>query len=118
MKIENLKEKFPKIYEDLKTSPTIGIDEIKNPNETSCPANKNTEKQHSPIKEETKIPSIKDHLKGCETPQQAKEIIEYFKKQKEITKTQAKKLKKQLKTEGLRSFGEKREKGEIEKKGL
>ncbi|OUJ18624.1 hypothetical protein AMET1_0270 [Methanonatronarchaeum thermophilum] len=118
MDIEHLKNKFPKIYEDIQNSPTIEIDQIKKNTEKTCPTNKNTQQKQTETKTETKIPTIKDHLTRCNTDKQAIEIIDYFNKQGEITKEKTKQLKKQLKTKGLRSFGEKRKKGEIEKNGL
>ncbi|NHJ86377.1 MAG: DUF2095 domain-containing protein [Asgard group archaeon] len=56
-------------------------------------------------------PSVIDFLRRCDTDEQAIEIIDYLEKKSEITNDEATKLKKQLKKDGLRSFGEKKEQG-------
>ncbi len=54
-------------------------------------------------------PDIIDFLRRCDTRKQAEEIIAYVEKRGEIEKQYADKLRKQLKTEGIRSFGPKKE---------
>lgn len=54
-------------------------------------------------------PDVIDFLRRCDKAEQAEEIICYLEKRQEITAEYAKKLKKQLKTKGVRSFGEKKE---------
>ncbi|PTD94428.1 DUF2095 domain-containing protein [archaeon SCG-AAA382B04] len=110
MKIEELKEKCPNLFEELENSPSLSIDEIKA---------KETKKDEEEIDiHKTRFPSVVDHLLGCKTDEEAKKIIEYFEKRDEIDPQLAKKMKEQIKKKGVRSFGEKREKGEIEKNGL
>jgi len=54
-------------------------------------------------------PDVIDFIRRCDTEEQAKEIINYMEKKGEIEKQYAKKLRKQLKEKGVRSFGPKKE---------
>ena len=54
-------------------------------------------------------PDIIDYLRRCDKAEQAEEIICYMEKRQEISSDYAKKLRKQLKTKGVRSFGAKKE---------
>ncbi|MCW4022124.1 MAG: DUF2095 family protein [archaeon] len=54
-------------------------------------------------------PDAIDFLRRCDTPQQAEEIICYLEKRQEISCEYAAKLRKQLKSKGVRSFGAKKE---------
>jgi hypothetical protein len=55
------------------------------------------------------IPDAIDFLRRCDKRDQAEEIIGYLEKRKEISPEYAKKLRKQLKEKGVRSFGSKKE---------
>ncbi len=114
MKIKEFKEKCPNLYKELKESPSISIDEIKGTKQKK----KETKEKENEETYTTRFPSIVDHLLGCETDKEALEIIEYFEEKREINEKIIKKLKEQIKKNGVRSFGEKRKKGSIEKKGL
>ncbi|MCF2135740.1 MAG: DUF2095 family protein [Candidatus Thorarchaeota archaeon] len=63
----------------------------------------------SPGEKETYLPDVVDYIRRCDTVSQAVEIIEYLLKRGELTKSQASSIKRQLKSEGLRSFGAKKE---------
>jgi hypothetical protein len=54
-------------------------------------------------------PDVVDFLRRCDTEAQAEEIITYMEKRGEISKKEACELRKQLKKEGVRSFGSKKE---------
>ena len=54
-------------------------------------------------------PDVIDFIRRCDTTEQAEEIIAYLEKRGEIGKIHAAGLRKQLKDEGLRSFGSKKE---------
>jgi hypothetical protein len=54
-------------------------------------------------------PDVIDFIRRCDTTEQAGEIIAYLERRGEIEKRYATKLRKQLKDEGLRSFGPKKE---------
>jgi hypothetical protein len=54
-------------------------------------------------------PDAIDFLRRCDKVEQAEDIICYLEKRGEISSEYATKLRKQLKTKGLRSFGSKKE---------
>ncbi len=54
-------------------------------------------------------PDVIDYIRRCDTEQQAKEIIAYLEKRREISRQYAQRLRKQLKEKGVRSFGPKKE---------
>ena len=56
-------------------------------------------------------PTVIDFIRRCETEKDAKEIIDFLKKKGDLTKEDSVKLLKQLESEGLRSFGEKKQAG-------
>lgn len=55
------------------------------------------------------IPDAIDFLRRCDRKEEAEEIISYLEKRNEISPEYAKKLRKQLKEKGVRSFGSKKE---------
>jgi hypothetical protein len=55
------------------------------------------------------IPDAVDYIRRCDNEKQADEIIDYLEKRREITVEYARKLRKQLKTKGVRSFGPKKQ---------
>jgi len=55
------------------------------------------------------MPDVIDFLRRCDNEQQAEEIIDYLEKKGEISNDHAKRLRKQLKEKGVRSFGSKKE---------
>jgi hypothetical protein len=58
----------------------------------------------------TFTPDVIDYIRRCDTVSQALEIVDFLMKQNEINPSQAKEIKSQLKADGLRSFGSKKEK--------
>ncbi|MFW9925703.1 MAG: DUF2095 family protein [Candidatus Thorarchaeota archaeon] len=55
-------------------------------------------------------PDVVDYIRRCDTVAQAIEIVDFLLKRNEITQPQAREIKSQLKADGLRSFGSKKEK--------
>lgn len=55
------------------------------------------------------IPDAIDFLRRCDKQEQAEEIISYLEKRGEISLQYAKKLRKQLREKGVRSFGSRKE---------
>jgi hypothetical protein len=55
------------------------------------------------------MPDVIDFIRRCDTEEQAEEIIAYLEKRGEVEKQYARKLRKQLKEKGVRSFGPKKE---------
>jgi len=54
-------------------------------------------------------PDVIDFIRRCDAEEQAVEIIQYLEKRSEISQEYARKLLKQLKEKGVRSFGPKKE---------
>ena len=54
-------------------------------------------------------PCAQDFIRRCDTEAQAEEIIAYLQKKGELTEAEAKKMRVQLKRDGVRSFGPKKE---------
>ena len=55
------------------------------------------------------LPDVVDYIRRCDTMDQAVEIINYMLKRGEINTKKAREFKSQLKAQGLRSFGTKKE---------
>jgi hypothetical protein len=62
-------------------------------------------------------PTVVDFIRRCDTEEQAEAIIEYLEKKGELTKEYAAELREQLKREGVRSFGSKKEENYYFKQG-
>ena len=62
-------------------------------------------------------PTVVDFIRRCDTEMQAEAIIAYLEKRGELTKEYAEELRKQLKSEGVRSFGSKKEENYYFKQG-
>jgi hypothetical protein len=54
------------------------------------------------------MPDVIDFIRRCDRMEQAEEIICYLEKRNEISTEYAKKIRKQLKQKGIRSFGPKK----------
>ena len=55
------------------------------------------------------MPDAVDYIRRCDSEKQAEEIVDYLERRNEITNEFAHKLRKQLKTKGVRSFGPKKQ---------
>lgn len=125
---KSLKKMFPNLYKELEAGDCkISIDGIrKNPQQAE---NAQFEEEESVEEEEfapstetpDKLrhfnPSAVDFIRRCDTETQAEEIIAYLQKKGEITSEYAKELRRQLKREGVRSFGPKKEENHYFREG-
>lgn len=102
---EEFKRAYPNLAEELEGSESTAIEGVRTEEEQAERA-------------AARLPTVTDHLKRCESEDEALEIIDFFVESGEIPGDHGDELKRQLVTRGLRSFGEKREPGEIEKDGL
>ncbi|TFG13361.1 DUF2095 domain-containing protein [Candidatus Thorarchaeota archaeon] len=107
---ENFRQLYPAIAEELETpdAKKLKIDGVRN---VSDPPKR-------PVKKQTFVPNVVDYIRRCDTVSQAVEIVDYLNNQGEITSGEARAIKRQLKSEGLRSFGTKKEKDYYLKHGL
>jgi len=84
---DEFKRKFPKLYEEIKQEtkryPLIDLLEDRPP----------------------LIPDAIDYLRRCKSNEEAEEVINYLERTKEISVERANELRKQLRSEGLKSFG-------------
>jgi len=123
---ESLKKMFPKLYKELEDGEVkISIDAVrKNPQEAEIETTEAAEKEVEPKAATTtpdKLrhfnPTAVDFIRRCDTEAQAEEIIAYLQKKGEITEEYAEELRCQLKQEGVRSFGPKKEENHYFREG-
>lgn len=62
-------------------------------------------------------PTVVDFIRRCDTEAEAEAIIEFLEKRGELTAEYAEELRQQLKKEGVRSFGSKKEENYYFKQG-
>ncbi len=62
-------------------------------------------------------PTAVDFIRRCDSAAQVEEIVIYLLKRGEITKEYAAEIRRQIKKDGLRSFGPKKEEGDYFKQG-
>lgn len=99
---KSFKKMFPNLSEELEGGNSkVTIDSVRTDPDTA-------EKSVSD-KFRNYDPTVIDFIRRCDTEAQAEEIIAYLEKKGEITKEYAAKLRKQLKREGVRSYGPKKE---------
>ena len=99
---KSFKKMFPNLSEELEGEDNrVGIDSVRTDAEAA--ENAVLDKFHH------YNPTVVDFIRRCDTDAQAEEIICYLEKREEITKEYAEELRQQLKNEGLRSFGEKKD---------
>jgi hypothetical protein len=116
--VEIGKEQFKKTFSHL-------AKEMENDNENSDEHRIQINSVRSNIETEEKIsgkhgtymPDAIDFIRRCDNEKQAKEIIDYLEKRREIPPEYARKLRKQLREKGVRSFGTKKEEGYYFKQG-
>jgi len=64
------------------------------------------------------VPDVIDFIRRCDNEKQAEEIIDFLKKRNEINSTYARRLKKQLREKGVRSFGPKKQDDYYSREGI
>jgi hypothetical protein len=99
---KSFKKMFPNLSEELEGGNSkVMVDSVRTDADTS-------EKSVSD-KFRNYDPTVIDFIRRCDTEAQAEEIIAYLEKKGEVTKEYAAKFRKQLKREGVRSYGPKKE---------
>lgn len=99
---KRLKKMFPRLAEEMEA-------EGQKVEITSVRSDVKTGEKASSRKFAGYTPDVIDFLRRCDNEQQAKEIIEYLEKRGEIDQEYARRLKRQLREKGVRSFGPKKE---------
>ncbi len=110
---KSLKKMFPHLYNELETGEVkVPINAVRKDAEAIENA-ECEEMDFEPTVLPDKLrhfnPSAVDFIRRCDTETQAEEIIMYLQKKGEITKENADELRGQLKRDGVRSFGPKKE---------
>ena len=94
---KSFKEKYPNLSKEIDNlSPSI---------ELHFETPENPVKSQEPDPLQGFLPSVIDYIRRCSSLEEALEIIAYLESRKEITSEEAHKLKTQLNTQGLESFG-------------
>ena len=123
---KSLKKMFPHLYRELEDSENkVSIDAIRRNSEEAeeytcdeCVEGEElTQCTETPDKLRHFNPQAVDFLRRCDTEAQAEEIIAYLEKKGEISREYANDLRCQLKREGVRSFGPKKEENHYFKEG-
>lgn len=107
---ERLKKLFPHLVEEMERGASkIQIDQFR--------AQVEHEDRPTTRKWEGYNPDILDFIRRCDIEEQAEEIISYMEGREEITPERAAELRRQLREEGLRSFGDKKKTDFYHKEG-
>ncbi|MCW4002775.1 MAG: DUF2095 domain-containing protein [Candidatus Bathyarchaeota archaeon] len=122
---KSLKKMFPNLYRELEEGENkISIDAIRKDamvaEEAACEECGEEEFAsctETPDKLRHFNPQAVDFIRRCDTEEQAEEIIAYLHKKGEISDDYAKELRCQLKRDGVRSFGPKKEENYYFKEG-
>ncbi|MFB3890367.1 MAG: DUF2095 family protein [Candidatus Bathyarchaeia archaeon] len=109
---KSMKKLFPHLCKELEGEENrVTIDSVRKDAQTAEKAMETTEEE--PLPEPDKFrhyyPTVVDFLRRCDTEAQAEEIVAYLLKRGEVTEEEACRLMAQLKREGVRSFGSKKE---------
>jgi len=110
---KSLKKMFPHLYKELETGEVkVPIDAVRK-NVEAIENAECEEEEFEPTVLPDKLrhfnPTAVDFIRRCDTEAQVEEIITYLQKKGEITKEYAEELRCQLKRDGVRSFGPKKE---------
>jgi hypothetical protein len=101
---KSFKKMFPHLSEELQAGNSrVGIDSVRTDPDAAEKASSDKFRNY--------MPTVVDFIRRCDTENQAETIIGYLEKRGELTEECAKQLRKQLKKQGVRSFGSKKEDG-------
>ncbi len=129
---KSIKKIFPHLYEELENGEVkVPINAVrKNPLEAEeeavagevgeeCDSTEEEFTSHTETPDKLRHfnPSAVDFIRRCDTEAQAEEIVVYLQKKGEITKELAEQMRCQLKRDGVRSFGPKKEEYHYFKEG-
>ncbi len=132
MEKKDIKKMFPHLFEELESGevkvPINGVrkdaaeaegevSEACGCDECSSEVEEATECTETPDKLRHFNPQAVDFIRRCDTEAQAEEIIAYLQKKGEITAEYAEQLRCQLKKDGVRSFGPKKEENHYFREG-
>jgi len=100
---KRFKQMFPNLANELDTDQNrVAISSVRSDISTG-------ERRASAKRFDNYTPDAIDFIRRCDNEKQAEEIIEFLEKRQEISHEHAQRLKKQLRTQGVRSFGPKKQ---------
>ncbi len=100
MEKKELKKLFPHMVDEIETGASkVDMRRVSEPPRSTEPGYKE-DRKYTGFQ-----PGAADFIRRCRTPKQAEEIITYLEKKGDVTKDEASALRKQLQSQGLRSFG-------------
>jgi hypothetical protein len=126
---ESIKKMFPNLYNELEAgevkvpinavrkNPFGAEEEVAGVDYEECGEDEFTSHTETPDKLRHFNPTAVDFIRRCDTEEQAEEIITYLQKKGEITEKNAGEFLVQLKRNGVRSFGTKKEENYYFKEG-
>jgi hypothetical protein len=107
---KSFKKMFPHLSEELEGGESkVSINSVRTDSDTAEKSLSDKFRNYNP--------TVVDFIRRCDTEAQAEAIIAYLEKRGELTKEYAEELRKQLKKEGVRSFGSKKEENYYFKQG-
>lgn len=110
MEKKDFKKLFPNLAEEFESGASkVDLNKVNEPPPSTEPSYKEDRKYAG------YQPGAIDFIKRCRKPQEAEEIINFLEKKGDITGEEAKALRKQLREEGLRSFGPRKRPGDYER---
>lgn len=89
------KRKFPHLYEELEGSPVAEEDDAESPESVDTETDKSGEY----------LPEIMSYIRRARSNDEAVEAVNYLRKRGELSEKHASSLTKQIKEQGVRSFG-------------
>ena len=113
MEKKSFKKLFPHISEEIELGASkLDLSSIEDHDQHDHPEMKQSKPKR---KYSEYTPKAEDFIRRCKKSNQAEEIITYMEQTKTLSPTEAERLRKQLREEGLRSFGSYKEPGFYEK---
>jgi hypothetical protein len=120
MKLTKDKEEYPKLEKELKQQKNViplryvceeKAKQIEDDIEKEIKQAKKIKNEPDPYRYAGYNPTVVDFIRRCDTSDQAIEIIDFLEKKGELDSLEATKLKDQIASNGVRSFGSKKESG-------
>ncbi|MCW4044653.1 MAG: DUF2095 domain-containing protein [Candidatus Bathyarchaeota archaeon] len=107
---KSFKKLFPHLSKELELEDSkVAINSVRTDSEAAEEATSDKFRHYNP--------TVVDFIRRCDTETEAEAIIAYLEKRGELTPEYAKALRQQLKKEGVRSFGAKKEENYYFKQG-
>lgn len=99
---KQFKKMFPRLAEEFEgEKQKMNINSVRSDRETAEKASTRRFTGYTP--------DVIDFIRRCDNQKQAEEVIGYLTKRREISRSYARRLRKQLREKGVRSFGPKKE---------